>query len=179
MTQPIINEILEREGWPKYTNDPDDRGGPTKGGITLATLSERLGHPATIEELQNLTEHDAKAIYAKRYIDQPGFNKIKNDLLCEHVIDAGVLHGQRTATKWLQAIAGVMVDGVLGPISLGAINAMSVRDVNVKFAAMRIRYIGNIINKNYKARKYGLTKKDQSRFTEGWLTRATSFLLEM
>ena len=38
-----LEKILEREGWPKYTDHPDDRGGPTKGGITLGTLRSWRG----------------------------------------------------------------------------------------------------------------------------------------
>ena len=47
----IIDALLNVEGWPQYTNRPSDKGGPTKGGITLPALSEYLGRPATIEEL--------------------------------------------------------------------------------------------------------------------------------
>ena len=34
--QTLIAELIQREGG--YVDDPDDRGGPTKYGITLATL---------------------------------------------------------------------------------------------------------------------------------------------
>ena len=37
-TEQVITDILRREGWPKYTNRAADKGGPTKGGITLETL---------------------------------------------------------------------------------------------------------------------------------------------
>ena len=40
----IVDEILRREGWPKYTNLAADRGGPTKGGITLGAWREYSGN---------------------------------------------------------------------------------------------------------------------------------------
>lgn len=179
MSKHILDEILRQEGWPKYTSDPDDRGGPTKGGITLKTLAAWRRNPVVDDDVRDLTEEEARAIYEQEYISGPNFHKISNDFLREQVVDAGVLHGQRTATKWLQEIARVKVDGVLGPISNGAINAISARDVGIKFAALRIRYMGRIISKNYQARQKGLSTKDQSRFAGGWLNRATSFLDEI
>ncbi|MGE0109756.1 MAG: glycoside hydrolase family 108 protein [Bdellovibrionales bacterium] len=177
--QDILDDILRREGWPTYTNDPSDRGGPTKGGITLATLAAWRGNPVTAEDVRDLGEAEARAIYESEYITKPCFDKITNDLLRAQVVDAGVLHGQSTAIKWLQAIAGVKTDGCFGPVSQGAVNAMSARDVGIKFAALRIRFIGAIVSKNYQARQSGLTQKDQSRFASGWLNRATAFLDEV
>lgn len=37
----MIDAIIRREGG--YVNHPADRGGPTRYGITMATLSEELG----------------------------------------------------------------------------------------------------------------------------------------
>lgn len=34
-TETIIDNILCREGWPRYAGRSSDRGGPTKGGSTL------------------------------------------------------------------------------------------------------------------------------------------------
>nr|WP_222532573.1 glycosyl hydrolase 108 family protein [Azospirillum sp. 412522] len=51
-TEAIIDTILRREGWPRYTDRPSDRGGPTKGGITLATLTNWRKRPV----MRNIAE---------------------------------------------------------------------------------------------------------------------------
>ncbi len=61
----LIDDVLRREGG--YVNHPDDRGGPTNYGITQATLSEYLGRPATIADVQNLAVSTARQIYRNQY----------------------------------------------------------------------------------------------------------------
>ena len=72
-TEAIIDTILRREGWPRYTNRPSDRGGPTKGGITLATLASWRKRPVTATDVAALDEAEVRAIYRARYIEEPGF----------------------------------------------------------------------------------------------------------
>ena len=175
----IIANILTAEGWPVYTDDDDDRGGPTKGGITLATLRDWRGIPLTAEDVENLSVVEAKQIYRHKYIELSGFLRIADDNLRAQIIDAGVMHGVDRATKWLQEIAGVTADGDFGPRSQAAVNAMPPKDVAILFAVRRIRFLGGIIGGNYLQRRFRATTQDQSRFADGWLQRATEFLLAL
>ncbi len=61
----IIDAILEREG-DTYTNHPKDRGGPTKYGITRATLSAWRGVSVTAKDVKALTEERST-----RHLRQP------------------------------------------------------------------------------------------------------------
>lgn len=99
----ILNGILKREG-SEFTNHPDDSGGPTKFGITLATLRECRRDVVPIEHLMALTEEEARSVYRWRYIHRPQF-----DLLMVHshsigveVIDTGVNMGPAVAAIFLQ-----------------------------------------------------------------------------
>ena len=74
----IIDSIEVSEGWPKYTDHPDDKGGPTKGGITLATLEHWRQRPCDKEDLKQLDRHEARQIYQKMFIDDPGFRCHRN-----------------------------------------------------------------------------------------------------
>src|SRR3990172_7566648 len=51
-TDAMISWVIEREGGAKFTDDPADRGGATKFGITAATLgrARRQPSPADVEE---------------------------------------------------------------------------------------------------------------------------------
>jgi len=117
----LIGELLVREGWPVYTNDPSDHGGPTKGGITLADLSAWRKKKCTAKDVEALEEPEARAIYVKKYILDPKFDGITDAWVLEFVFDTGVLQGQGEAARMLQQVLGVAQDGDIGPTTLAAL----------------------------------------------------------
>lgn len=180
-TVDILNEILRTEGWPKYTNDPADAGGPTKGGITLGTLAQWRNRPTTTEDVQKLTEDEARQIYTALYIVRPNFVRITDPLLRATVVDSGVLHGTGTASEWLQVacnrerlvigieripeIAELVVDGRIGPKSLAVINSLPGETLRQRVIAKRIRETGRIIQ-----------IKQNVRFSAGWSNRIAGLI---
>ncbi len=162
----ILDDILKREGWPAYSDDPADRGGPTKGGITQATLAAWRGRPVTAAEVAALGEAEARAIYARRYIVEPKFDRIADDGLRHQVVDIGVLHGPGRATKWLQAAVGVADDGIFGAGTTAAVNAADPQALGLRLAATRVRKIGRIVQAD----------PAQLKWLGGWLNRATFFI---
>ena len=161
----IITEILGREG-SKYTNDPADKGGPTKFGITQKTLSDYRGQPVTPEEVARLTEPEARSIYFQLFVRGPGFQKIIDEQLMALAVDCAVNHGRSRCVKWLQAIAGVTQDGVLGPMTADAINRMDARTVYRRLLAQRVRSYGRLVTDD----------PTQARFAAGWANRAAEFI---
>ena len=69
-TEDIIDGIIKREGG--YVNNPADRGGPTKFGITLKTLKAWRGSPVTAWGVEGLGEDEAREIYESEYLVKPG-----------------------------------------------------------------------------------------------------------
>ena len=163
----IVEHIFKSEGWPKFTNDPVDKGGATKGGITLVTLREwREDSSASVEDLKELSKTEASNIYDYGYIRKPGFEKIEDGLLRFQVVDCGVLSGSRTAIMWLQEAACVDVDGRLGPITLERVNSSNPHILGVMLVVIRLRFFGRLVAK----------RSSQSRFISGWINRGTNFL---
>lgn len=160
-----VDKIISREG-SSYTNDPKDRGGPTKFGITQATLSWFLGRPATPEDVKALDLATAKAIYEKRYILGPGFDKLPAGVLQSNIIDFGVMSGPHLAVMHLQEILGVPADGLLGPQTLGALQQADQSAVNKQLVQRRCLMAARLCKKD----------PNQLRFLVGWLTRFFSFL---
>lgn len=166
-----IDAILVREG-EQYTDRANDRGGPTKFGITIATLSAWLGRPATIDEVKALTRETARAIYHKNYITDPQFDQIMAVSLQELVIDTGVNHGPRQAAKWLQKVvisaygAAIKADGVVGPKTLNAVNAAPPRRLFYLYLRKRIAGYADIVQNDPR----------QLENLEGWNDRAASFI---
>jgi lysozyme family protein len=111
MFEAEIARVIEREGGGVYTNRPSDRGGPTRWGVTLATLEHVLGRPCTADDVRRLTATDAIQIYREEFVLRPGFDRIPDPLLREQVIDFGVVSGPARAVRWLQRVMGTPVTG--------------------------------------------------------------------
>lgn len=174
----IISEVLRREGWPKYTNHPADRGGPTKGGITLDTLRRWRGKPVTARDVETLGEDEARLIYRQRYVVEPGYAGIDDERLKELVVDSAVLFGADDASPWLQEAAntlgaGLRVDGSVGPKTLRAVNGRDARRMYLLICGYRMRKLGRIVTQDARAR--GRTE-DQALNAAGWCNRLADFL---
>lgn len=122
----IIDGILARET-DQYTNHPKDKGGPTKYGITLATLTKWRKAKVTAADVEGLTEIEAREIYETTYIRGPRFDLINDNGLATLLIDWGVMSGPDDAVKGLQRVlnmhgADLKVDGVLGPRTANVAN---------------------------------------------------------
>ena len=147
-----IDEVLVNEGG--YINDPSDKGGETKFGIS------KRAYPNV--DIKNLTTGEAKAIYKKDYWDKIKGDDIKSDLTAYEIFDTAVNMGIRTAGKLAQIVLKVYPDGIIGNKTLNALNSID-EDVfisNYKLAKIA-RYI-YITKKNPKNRK----------FFFGWINRA-------
>lgn len=115
----MIQGVLRREGG--FVDHPDDRGGPTKFGITQQTLSKYYGHAATTAEVQSLTVEVAEEIYKRNYYFGPRINTLV-ELIQPFVFDSAVNHGPRRAIKFVQSVCNqagyqpsLKTDGAVGP----------------------------------------------------------------
>jgi lysozyme family protein len=169
----IITDVLRREG-SAYTDDPADHGGPTKYGITLRDLRAwRSSVAVSAFDVETLTEDEARAIYRKRYIADPGFGQIADDWMRAFIVDTGILQGPRVATKLLQRALGVDADGVLGPVTLGALASSDTQTTRKRVLRERIQHLAACALADVAPDVISTTNL---KFLRGWLNRATSFL---
>lgn len=154
----VIDDIIKREGG--LVNDPLDKGGRTEKGI-----SERSNPEAWADGY--VTEEEARAIYQRKYIDGPGFNKITDKQLQAQLIDFGVNSGPMIAIQKLQQLLGVKADGVLGNETLVKISRANTQQVNNQLVISRVKMICQLVQRN----------PSQLRFLCGWVNRATEFLI--
>ncbi|MBR9882599.1 MAG: hypothetical protein GYB21_02640 [Oceanospirillales bacterium] len=115
----MIDQILVREGG--YVDHPDDRGGPTKFGITQKTLSRYYGRAATPSEVEALSVEVAREIYERNYYIAPSLNTLP-DTIQPFLFDSAVNHGPRRAIRFLQSVCNqarytpaLSEDGAVGP----------------------------------------------------------------
>jgi lysozyme family protein len=161
----VITDVMIAEGWDKYTNHPADRGGPTKWGITLKAWQDYVGEPVTAVDIQAITEIEARAFYRRNYVMSPNFHLLPSPLM-ELVIDCGVNHGTRHASKWLQKAVGVAQDGNIGPRTITAVSAAPVLKTYLEVIALRIEIYGRLVTKS----------PDQAAFAGGWNARAAKWV---
>ena len=61
----MIDDMIGREGG--FVDHPADRGGPTRFGITQATLARSLGRVATPLDVETLSLDQARQIYRRDF----------------------------------------------------------------------------------------------------------------
>ena len=130
----ILDGVIGREGG--YSNDPNDAGGETMWGIT-ARVARANGYKGAMLQMPRET---ALAIYRKRYVEGPGFDRIASlsAPIAEELVDTGVNMGPQTAARFLQRalnvfnrqgrdFADIAVDGEAGTGTRAALSAFLAR----------------------------------------------------
>lgn len=144
-----------------YGWDRADSGGPTKYGITCWDLAahrhavmDSMTRWAPIVRAMPLSEADE--IYRVKYATATRFDDLVSGADCV-LFDFGVNSGPSRAVKFAQQIVGVNADGLLGPITLQAINNYdAVRFIN-ELCDARLAFLKRL--------------KKWSTFGKGWSAR--------
>jgi lysozyme family protein len=112
----------------------------TNLGVTKRVWEEFVGHTVDEAAMRALTPDMVKPLYKKNYWD-----KIKGDQLPAGIdyaaYDLAVNSGTGRAAKYLQRIAGVPDDGVIGPKSMEAIIACDPEETVDAICEMRLEFL--------------------------------------
>lgn len=127
-----------------YGNDPHDPGGATNLGIIQTEYNAyRQAKGATIQSVRYITRVEADEIYTKSY-----WNKIDGDELPVGIdlvlYDYAVNSGPGRSIKCAQRILKVGVDGVIGPITLAAIQSADAAVFIRTFDGARQSFLENL-----------------------------------
>lgn len=169
--QKLLNDIINKEGG--FVDNPNDKGGPTKYGITIAALNKYTrGHNGK-QDIQAITREVAKKIYADNYYDKPGIYLLPGAIQ-PIIFDAAVNHGPQAAIQMLQA--QLLADGYPGGKIDGIIGYMTVRAAEKASSELGKTFINNLVSRRIaKYRKIIEHDPTQAVFEKGWITRAESF----
>ncbi len=180
--QQIAEQIVSREGG--YVNDPDDPGGATNYGITLATW-QRHGRDLTGDrrisaaDVMAISRADAVAIMIAQYYHTPRIDQLPA-VLQPSVFDMQVNAGSN-AVKVLQRLLAqlgypLQDDGVIGPATIHAAQA-AFADIPARLAdaygIARRNYYYGLGDARPASRKYA-RRRDGGK--GGWITRAEQFI---
>jgi len=164
----FAGKLLRLEGG--YVNHPNDRGGPTKYGVILSVWREH-GHDKDgdgdidAEDIKKLSEADAKGIAKKIFWDYFMGDQIVNESVAQFIVDWGFNSGRKTVAKIIQRILGVSADGIVGPVTLRAINEFDQEKLFNTIKIERQVFLNNIVKR----------RPDQIVFYNGWMNRVNSF----
>ncbi len=163
--------VLQNEG--SYVNDPQDAGGETYKGIARKMNPKWLGwaivdaqkkkanFPANLATNKKLNS-EIENFYKTNYWD-----KIKGDLIIEQsiansIFDFAVNAGVGTSIKLAQAVVKTKADGIIGNMTLKAINSNFPETFLALFTIAKINRYINIVE----------SKPSNSKFFYGWVRRA-------
>lgn len=131
-----------------YVNNPNDKGGETKYGIS------QKAYPNI--DIENLSLNQAKEIYHKDYWNRCKCDYLP-DVLSVAVFDFAVNSGNKRAITYLQKCLGVTADGIIGNQTIGACNRLPVKKVLEDYIDSRLSYLQGL--------------KDFKHFGKGWTNR--------
>lgn len=133
-----LETVFAREAG--YVNDPDDSGGPTNMGCTIATLSSWRGTEVTAQDVKDLTKDEARAIFLARY-----WQAVRGDQLPSgidiYVGDMAILQGPGSAARILQQVVHTENDGFIGPKTIEACRKLAPMQVLLDLHDARMEYL--------------------------------------
>ena len=146
--------LMKSEGG--FVNDPNDSGGATNLGVTLATWQAYVNRPVSVQEIKDLTKIMVKPLYKQNYWNPAGCDMLPSGV--DYVVfDFAVNAGVRRAIKCLQKAVGAEADGVIGSITQALIGQSDPMDVVGHFTEEKIAFYKSLNNPH---------------FEKGWLARA-------
>ena len=162
----LTDLILKWEG--RFVNDPADKGGATNMGVTLATWKQ-VGYDKDgdndidVEDIKLLTKNDFNKVL-KIYWDRWQADKILNQSIANILVDWVWGSG-----KWgiiiPQRILGVTADGIVGNVTISALNNKDQEQLFSDIFKERVRFLNDIVKYN----------KSQKKFIKGWMNRLNDF----
>lgn len=131
-------------GFGDIRSDPGNWTGGAVGSGTLAGTKYGISAAAyPTLDIRNITLDQARTIYRRDYWDKAG---------CQHwdrplaviMFDAAVNNGVSRANKWLQGAAGATADGIVGPLTVAAVQKKDQAELAHEVHAQRIYFMAGL-----------------------------------
>lgn len=141
-----------------FVNDPQDAGGATNRGITLSTWKtygrDKDGDGDIDEaDLRMMTAAEAEDIFRRRYWNACRADEIACQSVANALVDWLWCSG-KPAIMAVQRAAGAKADGIIGPITIAAVNAMPGLTLFNRIQAARLAFLTEICQKRPANRKF-------------------------
>lgn len=167
----VIGAIFQVEKG--YVDNPNDPGGATNHGVTVA-VARKHGYEG---HMRGLPKNMAYDIYVKDYIKAPGYEPLLalSPALAHKVIDGGVNAGTGRSSRWFQQSLNALnrngtdyrdiaVDGKVGAGTIGAYKSLVNKRGKFEACSMMIKLMDVHQGMHY------LSLTNLETFTPGWVS---------
>lgn len=165
------SQLFEKARAKGWSNNPNDAGGATMIGVTLATYKQYCkgkGLPQpSVDDLKKIQYQTWLVILKSLYWDKWKADTIDNQSIANMLVDWAWLSG-KNGIIIPQRLLGVTQDGIVGPKTIQAINDRDSKTFFDQLYKARLKYIDDIIT-NRPANKV---------FKTGWLNRLNDLKYE-
>ncbi|MBO4646292.1 MAG: peptidoglycan domain protein [Bacteroidales bacterium] len=170
-----------------FVNDPADAGGATNRGVTLATYKNycklKKRPVPTVEDLKAITEETVIDILRVYYWNPCKADDIENQSIANLIVNS-VWGSGKGYLKKVQQVVGVKADGIVGPVTIAAINNADQQELFDKLWKRRKKFFEDIAANSVAAYEKKVGRKSTEaeqlkytnrRFLKGWLNRLADF----
>ena len=158
----LIPIIKKWEGG--YSDNPNDRGGATNSGVTLAVYQSVYGKSKTKNDLKKMTNEQWNYIFTKLYWNKWKADEIKNQSIANILVDWVWMSGTGTIKK-IQSLFGLTADGIVGNKTISYINSHDQEVVFNKIWNRRKSFYESLVKNN----------PSQKVFLKGWMNRLNTY----
>lgn len=146
-----------------FVNHPNDPGGATNCGVTLATFRQFYGGDKTVADLRRMTPRQWETIM-RTYWDRCKGDQIESQSIAELFVDWHINAGAN-AIKQVQRMFMIKADGIVGPVTLKYLNSPNREIIFSRMKDSREQYYRRLVLNNI----------NLGVFLQGWLNRTRSF----
>jgi lysozyme family protein len=133
-----LRAVLLHEGG--FVNHPSDPGGMTNLGCTRKVWEEWCGHEVDEKAMRALTPEKVAPLYKAKYWDKICGDDLPSGVdYC--VFDCAINSGPGRAVKFLQQIVHTSPDGVIGPMTLKAVQETPGEELIRAFSDLRLTFL--------------------------------------
>ena len=155
-----FERMIRNEGGYQLTDIKGDKGGQTYAGIARTRWPAWQGW-GFVDRDDTPPSALVREFYRVNFWDKVRGDELVHQGVAESLFDFAVNAGDRTAIKLAQIVAGTTADGVLGPKSLSAINALQEDYFRPHYAIAKLARYRDIVTRD----------RTQAKFLLGWINR--------
>ncbi len=159
--EPAFERMILNEGGYVLHEVPGDRGGQTYAGIARRRWPDWEGWKI-IDAGGTPDASLVRAFYREHFWDAIHGDEIQDQRVASTLFDFAVNAGTRTAIRLAQIVAGTSPDGVMGPKTLAALDAMDPEMFVLRYTLAKIARYAQIATRD----------RSQRKFLLGWINRA-------
>lgn len=159
--------LPDEGGW---SDNPNDPGGATMHGITLATYSAYLNRMVSKDELKKIAIEDVQQIYMINFWLPMKLQALDSQTIATAIFNIGINRGPHRTVTLAQGVLGYDVakmDGIMGPDTIRDLNALHNDTYFINSFVVRVKAMYEIIATH---------NSHEKEFLDGWLNRASRLL---